>query len=143
MGGQGPPPTLPLLSGLGGGSPTARASCSRRRSCSSRRQRSVTSRRDCSRCPASAGQATANKVTLSERLQRAGPFHQPCTQRAAGRALCSQSTQNTARASLREGPGSQDSTMDAHLHPDGPLHGLDRGGGHGVGSWGTMVGALT
>ena len=30
--------------------------------------------------------------------------------------------------------------MDAHLHPDGLHHGLDRGGGHRVGSWGAMVG---
>lgn len=30
--------------------------------------------------------------------------------------------------------------MDAHLHPDGLYHGLDRGGGHRVGSWGAMVG---
>lgn len=85
-----------------------------------------------------------------------GPFHQPCTQRAAGRALCSQSTRNTACASLGEGPGSQDSAMDAHLHPDGPLCVLDGvggtgwvpgapwwGGGYYVGSWGTMVGGGT
>lgn len=108
-GGQGPPPTLPPLSGSGGGSPTARASCSRRRSRSSRCQRSVTSLRDCSRRPASAEQAAAGKVTPSERLPRARPLPP-----ALGPVRCrlgpwQPGHQNTACASLREGPGSQDS----------------------------------